>query len=199
MDPAPPTRVPLHTRTISYRAYEVDADHFDVVADFADVREWRPEPFVDGRVHEMRLEVTVRRADLTIMAARAGMSAYPHAECPLISSRFEQLVGLRVVGGYAREIDKRFKGGNGCAHLHEIARGLGPAVVQASVSAHARHRGAAGRVQTTPSPGVANTCHIWVTGGIGDQKFTAGWRIGDPAQPDEYPIPPVEHFRARLG
>src|SRR3954470_8084074 len=108
--PAP--RVPLHTRTVPYRAYEVDHEYLEIVADFTDVREWRPAPFVEGRVHEMRLEVTVRLPHLTIAAARAGMSAYPHAECPLITARFGQLVGLRVVGGYAREVDKRFKGGN---------------------------------------------------------------------------------------
>jgi len=79
----------------------------------------------------------------------------------------------------------------GCAHLHELARGLGPAAVQALISWHSRNRPNTGEGQTTPSPGTFNTCHVWAAGGVGEQKLAAGWRIG---RGTAYPVPPVAHF-----
>jgi hypothetical protein len=136
--------------------------------------------------------VTVRVSDRTITAARSTMSAFPHAECPAITPAFEGLVGLQLRGGFGRELNGRFAGVNGCAHLHELARGLGPAAVQALISWHSRSR-REGELRSTPSPGTLNTCHVWAAGGVGEQKLEAGWRIG---RGTDYPVPSIASFRA---
>jgi Protein of unknown function (DUF2889) len=187
--------LPLHRRTITYEAFTCGADSMRVVGRFVDERPWSPASPPNGVLHQMQLEATVRVSDRTITSARADMSAYPHAECPAVTAGFEQLVGLRVVGGFGREINKRFAGVLGCSHLHELVRGLGPAIVQAAISWHSRNRADAQEVQSSASPGTIGTCHVWAPGGIGEQKFAAGWRIGDPEQPNPYPVPPLAHFR----
>lgn len=193
-DPSPDASDPvaLHRRSVSYEAFETGEDEIRVVGWFRDERPWSPERPPRGVLHEMTLEVTVRVSDRTITAARAVMSAFPHAECPAITPAFDQLVGVQLRGGFGREVNGRFAGIQGCAHLHELARGLGPAAVQAMISWHSRHRRAKGELRSTPSPGAANTCHVWATGGVGDQKFAAGWRIGED---DTYPIPAVSEFQ----
>ena len=42
-------------------------------------------------VHDMDLDITVRKDDLTITAATATMARFPHAECPSITDAFGQL------------------------------------------------------------------------------------------------------------
>lgn len=191
MNQPDPTGVAVHRRTVSYEATIAGPDELLVIGTFCDERPWSPTSPPGGVLHRMTLEATVRPSERTIMSARATMSAFPHAECPAITPAFEQLVGLRVVGGYGREIRERFSGVKGCAHLHELARGLGPAVVQALMSWTAWHR-PTGAKQAEPSPGALNSCHVWATGGVGEQKLAAGWRIqsGGP-----YPVPPVSAFQ----
>ena len=89
-------------------------------------------------VHEMELQVTVRIADLTITEANAVMHTFPHAECPAIVSAFAGLAGLSITRGYTRQVQERFGGPRGCTHLEQLARSLGPLVVQAVTSRRAR-------------------------------------------------------------
>ena len=89
-------------------------------------------------VHDMELRVTVRIDDLTIIESVAEMHTFPHAECPAIVLAFAGLVGLSVARGYTREVQRRFGGPRGCTHLEQLARSLGPLVVQAVTSRRAR-------------------------------------------------------------
>jgi Protein of unknown function (DUF2889) len=187
--------IPLHRRTVSYEAFAAGPDEVRIVGRFQDVRPWSPSAPPGGVLHEMTLEVTVRVSDRTITSARSAMAAFPHAECPAIVPAFDALVGIQLRGGFGREVAARFAGVNGCAHLHELARGLGPAAVQALISWTSRHR-REGELRSTPSPGTLNTCHVWASGGAGEQKFEAGWRIG---RDSTYPVPSVAHFQAAAG
>ncbi|HEY3586897.1 MAG TPA: DUF2889 domain-containing protein [Myxococcaceae bacterium] len=183
---------PLHRRTVVYEAFVSGEDEIRVVGTFRDERPWSPDRPPGGVLHGMTLEVTVRPSDRTITTARATMSVFPHAECPVIEPAFGQLVGVSLRAGYGREVSRRFAGVQGCAHLHEVARGLGPAAVQALISWHSYHRPEGGEGQSTPSPGALNSCHLWAAGGIGEQKLAAGWRIG---RETAYPVQPIAHFR----
>lgn len=86
----------------------------------------------------MTLALTVRLADLVITAAEAGMGSFPHAECPFIAPAFAQSQGLSVRRGFTKELRLRFGGVSGCAHLGDLARAMGPAVV--GTSAASRHQ-----------------------------------------------------------
>jgi hypothetical protein len=190
---------PVHRRTIDLDVFERD-DHFEVVARLRDERPWADGVDHVRHLHDMTLTVSVRRADLTIVAARAEMRRFPHAECPGIEAKFEELVGLSVARGYTRAVQERFGRDLGCTHLEFLARALGPAVVQAIPSAASRATSESAAREELSKVGtawLADTCHVWRTDGPGQRKIAAGWLPGR----DEYPAPSAEQIvlRRRAG
>jgi hypothetical protein len=184
----PPTAV--HRRSIIMDSYPLDDEHVTVVGRLTDV-----EPWADSGhevIHDMTLTVTVRRADLVITSAVAAMGSFPHAECPFIAPAFAQLEGLSVRRGFTKELRQRLGGVSGCAHLGELTRAMGPAIVR--TSAASRHRQTvAGDPGAGPAPLPLGSCHVWAPDGHGVQKMEAGWVPGSVP----FPVPPVAHFRGR--
>lgn len=180
----------LHRRSIEFDV--VDAGKvLEIAGRLRDTRPWADEGEAVSVVHDMELRVTVRVDDMVITQAGAQMHSFPHTECPGIAQAFAGLVGLGVARGYTREVQARFGGAKGCTHLEQLARSLGPVVVQAVTSrrALAVSRGEADDLITgQASPWARDSCHIWKEGGIADQKLAAGWRPGV----GPYPSPPLE-------
>jgi hypothetical protein len=183
---APPAAV--HRRSITMDSYPLDEEHVTVVGRLTDVEPWAgPGHEV---IHDMTLTLTVRLADLVITSAEAGMGSFPHAECPFIAPAFAQLEGLSVRRGFTKELRQRLGGVSGCAHLGELARAMGPAVVR--TSAASRHRQAMeGDPGAGPAPLPLGSCHVWAADGPGVQKLEAGWVPGTVS----FPVPPVAHFK----
>ncbi|HZU78558.1 MAG TPA: DUF2889 domain-containing protein [Acidimicrobiales bacterium] len=182
-------RVPIHRRTIEFEAFE-EGDEVVVTGRLRDDRPWAAGTAAVEHLHDMSLEITVRPEDLVITAATAVMHRFPHAECPTVEPDMARLVGLRVGGGYTRAVQERFGGALGCTHLDQLARTMGPVVIQAVTSRRARRRdweSLATEVADQPRPFPLNTCHIWVKDGPAEQKLAAGWRPGAGG----YPAPPV--------
>ncbi len=190
--------VPVHRRSIDYRAYVVD-DDLVIVGSLRDVRPWVRDAGAVATVHDMELRVRVRSADLTIIGVTAEMHAFPHTECPTIETAFAGLEGLSVARGYTREVQARFGGPRGCTHLEHLARSLGPVVIQAVTSRRlqAVTRGEAEDLLAASgdggSPWARNSCHIWAEDGIAEQKLAAGWRPGV----GSYPSPALVTFLER--
>lgn len=193
---APPTAV--HRRSIIMDSYPLDDEYVTVVGRLTDVEPWGDPG--DEVIHDMTLTVTVRLADLVITAAQAGMGSFPHAECPFIAPAFAQLEGLSVRRGFTKELRERLGGVSGCAHLGELARAMGPAVVRTSAALHHRQatvakadaeRANAGPASAGPAPLPLGSCHIWAPDGPGLQKMEAGWVPGSVP----FPVPPVAHFK----
>ncbi|HVC70453.1 MAG TPA: DUF2889 domain-containing protein [Acidimicrobiales bacterium] len=189
-------RIPLHRRVIEFDAYD-EGDCVSITGRLRDERPWASGTDKVEHVHDMELTLTIRKQDLTITAANATMARFPHAECPSITDAFGDLVGLSVSRGYTRAVQDRFGGARGCTHLEQLARTVGPVVIQAVTSARARDRDWR-NLDVAPSARPAlfarNTCHIWADGGVAEQKLEAGWRPGERAG---YPAPPVEVFLRR--
>ena len=145
---APPAAV--HRRSIIMDSYAPDDEHVTVVGRLTDVQPWGgPGHQV---IHDMTLTATVRLADLVITAAEAGMGSFPHTECPFIAPAFAQLEGLSVRRGFTKELRQRLGGVSGCAHLGELARAMGPAIVRTSAASHHRRVMAAVRAAPRPTP-----------------------------------------------
>jgi hypothetical protein len=180
---------PLHRRIIEFEALE-EPGGIVVTGRLRDERPWAAGTELVEHLHDMRLEVHVRGDDLVITEARAVMDRYPHAECPAITEHFGELVGLNVGRGFTRAVQERFAGPLGCTHLEQLARTMGPVVIQAMTSLRAKNRDWA-RLDTAPSTSPSlfprNTCHIWAEEGVAEQKLAAGWRPGMYG----YPAPPV--------
>lgn len=189
-EPAQPS--PVHRRVIEFDAYD-DGDDLRVVGRLRDLRPWLEDKPMSV-LHDIELDVVVRKSDQQIVDARATMHSYPHTECPLIEPAFADLVGLSVARGYVSEVQRRFGGARGCSHIEQLARALGPAVIQAITSSRAR----AGQLMNTSGPvatsiaWLRNTCHVWAEDGYGETKLALGWR---PKTDGPYPAPPVEEIR----
>jgi hypothetical protein len=189
--PAAAGSVPVHRRIIEFEAHDV-GDALSITGRLRDERPWAVGTDRVEHVHDMDLALTVRKEDLTITAAAATMARFPHAECPSITTAFDELVGLNVSRGYTRAVQERFGGVRGCTHLEQLARTIGPVVIQAMTSCRARdrdweHLDAAASARPTLFP--RHTCHIWEEGGVAERKLAAGWRPGERAG---YPAPAVE-------
>ncbi|HZM54843.1 MAG TPA: DUF2889 domain-containing protein, partial [Acidimicrobiales bacterium] len=156
-------QVPLHRRTLEYEAFDA-GDSLRIVGRLRDTRPWARDGQAITLVHDIELRVTVRITDMTITESEAEMHTFPHTECPGIVPAFAGLVGLNVARGFTREVQNRFGGPRGCTHLEQLARSLGPVVVQAVTSGRALSvsRGeSADLLAGESSPWARNTCHIW--------------------------------------
>lgn len=203
-------RIPLHRRVIEFEAYD-DGPTISIMGRLRDSRPWADGTDKVAELHDMDLTVSVDKETRTIVAADAAMRRFPHAECPAITSAFAGLVGDTVGRGYTRRVQERFDGAAGCTHLAQLARTLGPVVVQALTSDRSARgwadaadgeatesgsgtdrtpagaNGTPDAVDARRSLFPPNTCHIWAEGGVGEQKLATGWRPGVTG----YPAPPV--------
>ena len=185
LPPAPPAAV--HRRSIIMDSYPLDDEHVTVAGRLTDVEPWGgPGHEV---IHDMTLTVTVRLTDLVIVSAEAGLGSFPHAECPLIAPAFARLEGLSVRRGFTKELRQRLGGVSGCAHLGELARAMGPAVVR-TVAASRHKQATEGEPGAGPAPLPLGTCHVWAADGPGVRKIEAGWVPGTVP----FPVPPVADF-----
>jgi len=186
--------VPIHRRSVEFEAFD-EGESIVVVGRLRDSRPWAESESAVRTVHDMELRVTVRVDDMTITEASAVMRTFPHVECPGITESFAGLAGLSVTRGYTRAVQTRFGGPRGCTHLEQLARSLGPVVVQAVTSRRARAV-ALGLQEDllagAGSPWARDSCHVWAEDGVADQKLAAGWRPGI----GPYPAPAVVTFRA---
>jgi hypothetical protein len=185
--------VPIHRRSVEFEAFD-EGESIVVVGRLRDSRPWAESESAVRTVHDMELRVTVRVDDMTITEASAVMRTFPHVECPGITESFAGLAGLSVTRGYTRAVQTRFGGPRGCTHLEQLARSLGPVVVQAVTSRRAR-AGTLGLQEAgagAGSPWARDSCHVWAEDGVADQKLAAGWRPGI----GPYPAPAAVTFRA---
>ena len=196
--PPPDGSVPLHRRSIDYRAY-ADGDDLLVVGHLTDSRPWAEDGSAVATVHDMELRIRVRTSDMGITGATAEMFTFPHTECPTIEAAFSSLVGLNVARGYTRAVQTLFGGPRGCTHLEHLARSLGPVVIQSITSrralavSHGESEDLLAGNGGAGSPWARNSCHIWAEDGLADQKLAAGWRPGT----GSYPSPALVTFLSR--
>jgi hypothetical protein len=185
--------VPVHRRTIAVDSY----DEGGTLRVVGRLRDERPSGETPQLVHDMELRLRVSLPDMVITEAEAYMRAFPHDECPFISPKFAQMVGLSVTRGFTRALRELFAGISGCQHLHELARVTGPAVFQANAALRFRERegqlAAAAADPEAVMRSMRGMCHVWTPDGPAAQKLELGWTPGGP----EYPVPSVAALRER--
>ena len=179
----------VHRRTLDF-AIRRDGRDLVVAGRLVDERPWQPDPHLQT-LHDMRMELRVDRS-FTITAAQVDMAAFPHAECPLVVARFADLVGLNVARGYSRALRGVFGGVTGCAHVYELARAAGSAIVQGGMSSAAHARSERAFEPELVKRALGGTCHVWSADGPGFAKLDLGWRPDN----SEYPVRPVAEFDA---
>ena len=154
-----------HTRQIECKGYEREDGLWDIEAELKDTKNFDHSRRHGGRdrkagepVHHMWLRLTID-LDMKIHDAEAVTDAGPYPVCGNITPNFKSLVGLKIAGGWRREINLRLGGVKGCTHLVELLGPLGTTAYQATGRAReARNRA---KPPTGRKPYQIGSCHVY--------------------------------------
>ncbi len=134
----------------------------------------------------------------TIVDVDAVTDKSPYRICGDVTPDFKKLIGLRVGGGFHREVRARLGGVHGCTHIVELLGPVATTAFQTISSGKARELERAHRAKSDPAPQedapskprrkpyVIDTCHAWAA----DGPVVKRWA------PDFYSGPDAEAVRA---
>jgi cation diffusion facilitator CzcD-associated flavoprotein CzcO len=203
----PVARQPLHTRRVVCQGYFREDGLWDIEGRITDEKsyehanEWRG-PLAPGDfVHDMSIRLTLDHK-FTIVDVEAVTDKSPYRICGDIAPDFKKLIGLRIAGGFHREVRARLGGVHGCTHIVEL---LGPVATTAFQTVSSRKASELNRAYREKSgtlppiadadaasakprrkPYMIDNCHAWAS----DSEVVKRW------VPDFYSGPDAEAVRA---
>ena len=199
----PVARQQLHTRRVVCQGFFREDGLWDIEGRITDEKsyehanEWRG-PLAPGDfVHDMSIRLTLDHK-LTIVDVEAVTDKSPYRVCGDIAPDFRKLIGLRIGGGFHREVRARLGGVHGCTHIVEL---LGPVATTAfqTVSsrkaselnrAHREKKGTlpaktdadAASAKPRRKPYVVDTCHAWAADGAVVKRWAPDFYTGPDAE-----------------
>jgi hypothetical protein len=201
---SPPVgRQHLHTRRVTCQGFFREDGLWDIEGRITDEKtyehgsEWRGAIKPGDFVHDMSIRLTLDHK-FTIVDVEAVTDKSPYRICGDVAADFKKLIGLRIGGGFHREVRARLGGVHGCTHIVEL---LGPVATTAFQTmssgkareldrAHRAKQGHAPKPEAAPKPRrkpyVIDTCHAWAADGPVVKRFA----------PDFYTGPDAEAVRA---
>ncbi|MCB1760109.1 MAG: DUF2889 domain-containing protein [Gammaproteobacteria bacterium] len=119
-------RTHLHSRKVACEGYQRDDGLWDIEARLVDTKPFRFENRLGGRtvgadepIHGMQLRVTLDLG-LTIRDIDAASDFHPFGACSAAPERMQALIGLKIGGGFMRQVRERVGVSLGCTHLIEM-------------------------------------------------------------------------------
>lgn len=201
---SPPVgRQHLHTRRVTCQGFFREDGLWDIEGRITDEKtyehsnEWRGQLKPGDFVHDMSIRLTVDHS-FTIVDVEAVTDKSPYRICGDVTPDFKKLIGLRIGGGFHREVRARLGGVHGCTHIVELLGPVATTAFQTVSSGKARelnraHRAKNGHVPEPPAepkprrkPYVVDTCHAWAANGPVAKRWA----------PDFYTGPDAEAVRA---
>ncbi len=163
----------IHARDYLVKAFRKGPDEVLIRGSVEDHKpphgyiEGDPEPLT---MHYMVVDLTIAYPELVIRDAEVLFETYPQAECPRITDRYRDLVGLSVARGFTHKVRELFGGPRGCAHVTALLQAMAPVAVQCRLSMRIN---ANEPVALTAGSGdlrarissMLNTCHAWAEDG----------------------------------
>jgi hypothetical protein len=131
----PPSREFLTRRTISCEGFERPDGLMDIDGHLKDVRgfdmdnDWRKLP-AGQPVHEMWVRLTLDD-QLVIRAVECAMDAAPYGICREVVPNLQRLTGVRISGGFKKEMRARVGNTEGCTHIVALLDCMSTVAVQA--------------------------------------------------------------------
>jgi hypothetical protein len=193
----------LHTRRVTCQGFFREDGLWDIEGRITDEKsyehanEWRGPLKAGDFVHDMSIRLTLDDR-FTIVDVEAVTDKSPYRICGDIAPDFKKLIGLRVGGGFHREVRARLGGVHGCTHIVELLGPVATTAFQTMSSGRARELERAHRAKSDPAPQedapskprrkpyVIDTCHAWAA----DGPVVKRWA------PDFYSGPDAEAVRA---
>lgn len=207
---SPPVgRQHLHTRRVTCQGFFREDGLWDIEGRITDEKsyehanEWRGPLKPGDFIHDMSIRLTLDHR-FTIVDVEAVTDKSPYRMCGDIAPDFRKLIGLRIGGGFHREVRARLGGVHGCTHIVEL---LGPVATTAFQTISSRkadeltraHRAKSGDAPAPSDPNapakprrkpyVIDTCHAWASDGAVVRRWA----------PDFYTGPDAEAVRAAVA
>jgi DUF2889 family protein len=201
---SPPVgRQHLHTRRVTCQGFFREDGLWDIEGRITDEKsyehanEWRGPLKPGDFVHDMSIRLTLNDR-FTIVDVDAVTDKSPYRICGDVTPDFKKLIGLRVGGGFHREVRARLGGVHGCTHIVELLGPVATTAFQTISSGKARELERAHRAKSDPAPRedapskprrkpyVIDTCHAWAANGPVVKRWA----------PDFYSGPDAEAVRA---
>ena len=196
----------LHTRRVTCQGFFREDGLWDIEGRITDEKsyehanEWRGALKPGDFVHDMSIRLTLNDR-FTIVDVDAVTDKSPYRICGDVTPDFKKLIGLRVGGGFHREVRARLGGVHGCTHIVELLGPVATTAFQTISSGKARELERAHRAKSDPAPQedapskprrkpyVIDTCHAWAA----DGPVVKRWA------PDFYTGPDAEAVRAAMA
>jgi hypothetical protein len=201
---SPPVgRQHLHTRRVTCQGFFRNDGLWDIEGRITDTKtyehanEWRGPLKPGDFVHDMSIRLTLDHK-LTIVDAEAVTDKSPYPICGDVAPDFKKLVGLRIGGGFHREVRARLGGVHGCTHIVELLGPVATTAFQTVSSRKARELNQAYVARTRQAstddrepkpqrkPHMIDNCHAWASDGPVVKRWV----------PDFYTGPDAEAVRA---
>jgi Protein of unknown function (DUF2889) len=204
---SPPVgRQHLHTRRVTCQGFFREDGLWDIEGRITDEKsyehanEWRGPLKPGDFVHDMSIRLTLDDR-FTIVDVEAVTDKSPYRICGDVAPDFKKLIGLRIGGGFHREVRARLGGVHGCTHIVELLGPVATTAFQTVSSGKARELDRAHRAKNDPAPQFAapskprrkpyviDACHAWAA----DGPVVKRWA------PDFYTGPDAEAVRAAVA
>jgi hypothetical protein len=204
LPPDPDELEVLHDREYRVRAFRKDPNLLirGAVRDQKPPRLYIEDDDAPLTIHHMQVDLEVAFPSLEIVAATVHFEMHPNDVCPVITTHYEQLVGLSIARGFTHRVRELFGGPRGCTHTTALLQAMAPVAVQcfwsmtasdAKRRAAANPNGGAGNVNFMPRTLSReerdaqwqmnlNTCHVWAE----DSDWVEGIRNGEPVPPPRF-------------
>jgi hypothetical protein len=199
---SPPVgRQHLHTRRVTCQGFFREDGLWDIEGRITDEKtyehpnEWRGPLKAGDFVHDMSIRLTLDH-NFTIVDVEAVTDKSPYRVCGNIAPDFRKLIGLRIGGGFHREVRARLGGVHGCTHIVELLGPVATTAFQTVSSGKARELNRAHRVRSGKGPGpadpnvppkaprkpyVLDTCHAWASNGAVVRRWAPQFYTGPDA------------------
>jgi len=199
---SPPVgRQHLHTRRVTCQGFFREDGLWDIEGRITDEKsyehanEWRGPLKPGDFIHDMSIRLTLDHR-FTIVDVEAVTDKSPYRMCGDIAPDFRKLIGLRIGGGFHREVRARLGGVHGCTHIVEL---LGPVATTAFQTIASRkadelsraHRAGNGEAPAAADPNapakprrkpyVIDTCHAWASDGAVVRRWAPDFYTGPEA------------------
>src|SRR5262249_24071444 len=130
----------------------------------------------------------------TIVDVEAVTDKSPYRICGNVAPDFRKLVGLRIGGGFHREVRARLGGVHGCTHIVELLGPVATTAFQTASSGKARdfnraHRAKSGTLPKPDAPArprrrpyVIDACYAWAADGPVTKRWAPDFYTGPDAE-----------------
>ncbi|MFO1427028.1 MAG: DUF2889 domain-containing protein [Steroidobacteraceae bacterium] len=141
---------------------------------------WRDPVPAGSPIHDMRVRIAFDE-QLVIREIHESTDSAPFPICRAIAPNLQRLVGVRIAGGFKKEMRARVGRTDGCTHVVTLIDALADAAVQALAS-HVRERGKDAvvgvyGVRDPNRPPLIDSCHAYAaTSPVVESKWPEYYR-----------------------